>query len=218
MTASSLIRADLVNNGTVNFLPPVGAFKTVTTQEYRSTGGILAINTFLGSDNSPSDQLVINGGTGTGLTGIRVTNAGGPGALTLADAFGWSMRSPVATTDSGAFVLDGRAVAGPYEYQLFQGPLAGANDNDWYLRSQLASSPGDPLYRPEIAAYLGNSRAAMAMFAHTLHERLGEPQYVDDVRDPYREKSAPNRERSRLGLAPGCGPLRRCRPAWQLRI
>ncbi len=110
VTASSLIRADLVNNGTVNFLPPVGAFKTVTTQNYRGTGGILAINTFLGSDNSPSDQLVINGGTGTGLTGIRVTNAGGPGALTLADGIRVVDAIAGATTDPGAFVLDGRAV------------------------------------------------------------------------------------------------------------
>ena len=50
-----------------------------------SAGSTLALNTFLAGDDSPSDRLVINGGTATGNTGIVVTNAGGPGAVTAGD-------------------------------------------------------------------------------------------------------------------------------------
>lgn len=38
------------------------------------------------------------------------------------------------------------------------------------------------IYRPEVAAYLANARSAMGMFVHTLHERLGAPQFAETVR------------------------------------
>jgi outer membrane autotransporter protein len=37
--------------------------------------------------------------------------------------------------------------------------------------------PGAPLYRPEVGAYLANQYAANSMFVHSLHDRLGEPQW-----------------------------------------
>ena len=40
------------------------------------------MNTFLGADGSPSDRLVINGGTATGKSFLRINNVGGPGAET----------------------------------------------------------------------------------------------------------------------------------------
>ena len=43
------------------------------------------MNTFLGGDGSPSDKLVINGGSATGNSLLRITNAGGPGAETVAN-------------------------------------------------------------------------------------------------------------------------------------
>jgi autotransporter family porin len=39
--------------------------------------------------------------------------------------------------------------------------------------------PPAPLYRPEVAAYEANQRLAAMMFVHSLHDRLGEPQYVE---------------------------------------
>ena len=43
------------------------------------------MNTFLGTDDSPSDRLVINGGPASGNSLLRIANAGGPGELTTAN-------------------------------------------------------------------------------------------------------------------------------------
>lgn len=39
-----------------------------------------------------------------------------------------------------------------------------------------------PVYRPEIGAYLGNQLAAVSMFQHTLHDRLGEVDFTERQR------------------------------------
>jgi autotransporter family porin len=184
MTGNSNL-TNLTNSASlIAYSPPVGgAFKTLTTVNYTGANGFLAINTFLGTDGSPSDLLVIDGGTATGTSKIRVANAGGPGALTVSDGIRVVDAINGATTAPGAFALDGRVVAGAYEYRLFRGGVVDPNDNDWYLRSRQESNPGTPLFRPEVPAYLGNQRAATTMFLHTLHERLGEPQFTEAARD-----------------------------------
>ncbi|AKC70004.1 autotransporter outer membrane beta-barrel domain-containing protein [Pandoraea oxalativorans] len=152
---------------------------------YVSNGGRLFLNSVLneGGANSHSDMLVVDAAaTGTGgATRIRVSNVGGDGALTtgngiaLVDILG----TAPSASDSGAFTLDRRVVAGPYEYRLFRGAEDGSGTNVWYLRSDREPDP-EPLYRPEIAAYLANQRLAGQMFVHSLHDRLGEPQYVNE--------------------------------------
>ncbi|TGV67323.1 autotransporter outer membrane beta-barrel domain-containing protein, partial [Mesorhizobium sp. M00.F.Ca.ET.158.01.1.1] len=49
---------------------------------YVGQDGRLLLNTFLGTDNSPSDRLVIENGAASASTSILVTNVDGPGALT----------------------------------------------------------------------------------------------------------------------------------------
>jgi outer membrane autotransporter protein len=39
-----------------------------------------------------------------------------------------------------------------------------------------------PVYRPEIGAYLGNQLAALSMFQHTMHDRLGEVDFTERQR------------------------------------
>lgn len=39
-----------------------------------------------------------------------------------------------------------------------------------------------PVYRPEVGAYLGNELAALGMFQHTLHDRLGEVDFTERQR------------------------------------
>ena len=77
----------VTNAGTVapGFGLPAGQFGALTVNSYVGANGILALNTFLGADNSPSDKLVINGGTASGNSFLRITNAGGPGAETVAN-------------------------------------------------------------------------------------------------------------------------------------
>ena len=96
---------------------------------------------------------------------------------------------------AGAFALSGRAVAGPYEYRLYQGSAAAPTDQSWYLRSEKEPEPPpgpptppvppgptpdpEPLYRPEVAAYLANQRLVGQMFVQSMHDRLGEPQFIE---------------------------------------
>lgn len=116
-------------------------------------GGVVALNTFLGADGSPSDQLVIDGGSATGTTVLEVTNVGGPGAQSVADGIRVVNGIDSATTDMDAFVLagdyvtpDGRqaVVAGSYAYTLVRSGLDDANDVDWYLRTDAVPETPDP--------------------------------------------------------------------------
>lgn len=126
--------ASLTNAGTVILgLPGGAAGTTLTTGNYVGLGGTMALNTVLAGDGSPSDQLVIDGGSATGTTGLRITNAGGGGALTTGDGIRVVDAVNGGTTASGSFSLAGRAAAGAYEYSLFRG---GASDSqDYFLRS-----------------------------------------------------------------------------------
>jgi len=183
-----LLRGDsrlttLVNDPSqILFAAPVGGvFKTLTVNQY-SGDGTIGLNTRLDADGSPSDRLVIDGGTATGASKLRVTNAGGSGALTSANGILVVDAVNGGTTQAGAFVLDGRAVAGPYEYLLYRGSRDATAPDAWYLRSEAAEPPSPtppaphPMYRPEVGAYLANQRLSGQMFVHSLHDRRGEPQ------------------------------------------
>ncbi|WP_213958968.1 MULTISPECIES: autotransporter outer membrane beta-barrel domain-containing protein [unclassified Variovorax] len=108
-------------------------------------GSMLALNTFLGPDNSPSDKLVINGGTATGSSAMRIAGTGG-GALTTGDGLLVVDAANGGTTNAGAFTLGNRVAAGAYEYQLNRG--GAANANSWYLRTTLTAPPAPPPAEP----------------------------------------------------------------------
>ena len=149
-TVRSLTNAGLVRTG--------GAPGTILTVSgnYIGNGGILALNTTLGDSTSPTDKMVVHGNT-SGSTGLLITNINGQGAQTTGNGI---QVVQVDGQSSGSFALVSRAVAGVYEYKLYQ-----ATDGDWYL-----STGG---LRPEVGAYVGNRHAATSMFVHTLHDRLG---------------------------------------------
>ena len=111
----------------------------------------MAINTLLGGDGSPSDRLVISGGTasrqhhgardqcrwcgcGNDRNGIQVVNA-----------------VSGATTAPGAFALPaGELRAGAFDYDLFRGGVSGASPNDWFLRSDFVAPPIVPPVTPPV--------------------------------------------------------------------
>ncbi|MCU7707522.1 autotransporter outer membrane beta-barrel domain-containing protein, partial [Streptomyces albidoflavus] len=64
----------MTNNGTLVF--GAAGFQTLTVNDYIGNG-TMVFNTHLGDDTSPSDRLVIDGGTASGRTAVRVLNAGG---------------------------------------------------------------------------------------------------------------------------------------------
>ena len=143
-TVSGVTNAGLVNMGTGTAPGTV-----LTTTSYAGTGGTIAMNTFLGTDGSPSDKLVINGGAAIGNSFLRITNAGGPGAETVANGIQVVSAINGGTTAPGAFVLAGEARAGAFDYDLFRGGLGGSSPNDWFLRSDFIVGPPGPIVPPQ---------------------------------------------------------------------
>jgi outer membrane autotransporter protein len=158
-TVAPAIAGQLVNVYNAGVIDLTNGQQTMTdrftvTGNYVGANGNLNLQTYLGDDSSPSDQLVIrgNGARAAGSTIINVNNINGPGAMTTgngirvidADLAGG------ATTDVGSFSLGARVAAGVYEYALFRGGVgADSGDNDWYLRSNVEdNTPVDTV--PEI--------------------------------------------------------------------
>ncbi|MDN7930792.1 autotransporter outer membrane beta-barrel domain-containing protein [Burkholderia metallica] len=199
MTGSSVL-SSLNNAGLVAFAAPTGAptlagsYKTLTTGSYVGNGGTIALNTFLGADASPTDRLIVNGGTASGTTGLKIANTAGTGAQTKGDGIPVVVTANGGTTTASAFQLAGPVQAGAYEYRLYRGGQGDANG--WYLRSQLdPSNPDDPIhpsgdgdgngngnggtlaYRPGVSGYaltpLLNADYGFSTLGK-LHERVGD--------------------------------------------
>ena len=136
-----------------------------------------------------TDLLHLNRTAVSGDAKLYVSNVGGQGAMTVGNGIMLVNVTNGGTTSDSTFRLGGRVVAGIYEYDLYPGGVgADANDGNWYLRT-LTLPPGNgggsgngnstPAIAPEKGVYLRNLSAASGMFMHTLHDRLGEPQFTD---------------------------------------
>ncbi|MBM7060768.1 autotransporter outer membrane beta-barrel domain-containing protein [Pseudomonas sp. UL073] len=185
----------------INFSAPVaGQFKNLTVNDYHGANGTIALNTYLYNDASPSDLLVIDGGQATGSSNLMIKNAGGAGALTTGNGIKVVDALNGGTTESNAFRLLNRVIAGPYEYTLHRSSLDDSNGEAWYLRSTQDATPVDPTdpsdptdpaerkspsepvpqvpnYRPETSLYSGIPTQALLYsraMVDTLHERVGE--------------------------------------------
>lgn len=123
--------------------------------DYVGQNGILALDTTLADDSSPSDRLVVAGNT-SGSTSVRVTNRNGLGAAT---SKGIQVIEVGGTSSDSDFQLEsnftdpnGRKaiVAGAFGYHLERDA-----ENDWYLKSlHLEGDPPKPHdYQPTIAIY-----------------------------------------------------------------
>jgi len=139
------------NNSTITFTPPTGdptqlaSYKTLTTVNYAGTGGEINLNTYLGADGSPSDRLIISGGTATGATSLMIHNTTGPGAETTGNGILVVDAINGGTTAPGAFTLDNPELrGGAFDYRLYRGGLNGSDPNDWFLRSTFIVPPMPP--------------------------------------------------------------------------
>lgn len=163
--------SSLENSGTLRFASTDTAspFSTLTVNgDYVGNNGTIVFNSDLGDDTSPADKMVVTGDT-SGNTYVQVVNLHGAGAQTTADGI---ELIDVGGNSDGTFALQGRAVAGSYEYSLWQGGVTNPDDGDWYLRSQKTPDPTpDPEFRPEPGAYLGNRFVAENMFNHSYYDR-----------------------------------------------
>lgn len=135
-------RIDLTNGGG-------GSTDSFTVNgNYVGDGGLLLVDSVLGADDSPSDKLVISGGTASGATGLEVENRGGLGGLTTQDGILVVEGINGATTGEGSFALTNSVAAGAYEYYLFKGGVSTGSGENWYLRSALANVPTPPVAAP----------------------------------------------------------------------
>lgn len=174
------LNGNLTNSGVLQ-LAGATPGNTLSVVGNYTGGGVLVLQTVLGGDNSVTDKLVVAGKT-SGTTQVTVKNAGGSGAQTnngiqVVDVGGQS---------DGVFNLQGRAVAGAYEYHL----VKNNSNGDWYLQSEdtTPTPPNPPApptpgthYRPEPGAYLANQHAAQNMFLQTLYDRSGAARNQQDI-------------------------------------
>jgi autotransporter family porin len=143
-------------------------------------------------------QIKHAGGNGAQTqNGILLVDAQN-GSTTTADSF---VLSP---SSDGYRQGKGTIAAGAYDYRLARGGNGG-NTESWYLTS-LSNKPvvtpdpnasvdpatpdsptspgatgGQGTLRAETGSYIDNIRAANTLFTMTLHDRLGETQYLDDI-------------------------------------
>lgn len=115
---------------------------------YVGDNGVLELNTFLGADGSPSDQLVINGGTATGNTSVVVHNTNTSGGETTGNGILVVSAVNGATTASNAFQLAGEDRAGALDYDLVHGAQDGTDPNSWYLRNDFVVPGPGPTPKP----------------------------------------------------------------------
>lgn len=167
---SFTVGGQLVNSGEIRMASPTPASTLTVAGNYTGNNGLLSLSTALGGDPSPTDRLVVRGNT-TGQTSVAVQNAGGEGGET---ANGIQIIQ-VDGQSNGVFSLNGRVVAGAYQYDLYKGGINTPDDGDWYLRSLSLGPSPEPVPRPETGGYLSNQVAAQDMFIHTLHDRAGLP-------------------------------------------
>lgn len=162
---------------------------------YIGSGGRLLVDTYLGTDGSASDRLIVAGDT-SGTTSLVVTNAGGPGAATLSDGI---LVVQVDGASNGVFQLVGdyviqgqqAVIGGAFAYTLGKNGVVDPTDGDWYLRSQLQPvtpvdpsvppvtpgmpvAPPGPLYQPGVPLYESYPQALLALNGlPTLQQRVG---------------------------------------------
>jgi outer membrane autotransporter protein len=141
------VAGSVTNAGTIavaDTLPAFSATGMGTLRiggNYTGTNGQLLLNTALNQGTTPpqSDQLVV-GGNASGTTGI-VLHASGLGAPTTGD--GVNLVQVGGQSAANSFHLSAPIQGGAYQYLLYQGGAASAND--WYLRSVLeAQGTGSP--------------------------------------------------------------------------
>ncbi len=132
-----------VNNAGTIEMHGAGPGTTLTVDgNYVGNNGTIGLNSFLGTNGSPSDRLVLNGGTATGSTVLRISNAGGPGAETRADGIEVVSAINGGTTAPDAFSLGGQEVrGGAFDYRLFQGGVRCDDPQNWFLRSDFTIPP-----------------------------------------------------------------------------
>lgn len=135
------VNGQLVNAGLAQIGGGQGVGNILAVNSYVGRNGTLSLNTYAGADGSASDRLVLNGGTATGTSTLKITNVGGPGAATRSNGIEVVQASNGATSQATAFTLAAPVKAGAYEYYLAKGGVTSGTSENWYLRNAVAPLP-----------------------------------------------------------------------------
>lgn len=135
--------ASFENSGIIEMHNGVVGDQTVITGNYiGEDGSMVSLDTYLAGDGSPSDQIVIDGGSATGSTKLAISNVGGRGAKTAGNGILVVSAINDATTSEGAFSLASAVSVGAFDYNIYRGGIgADASNENWYLRSLGLLSP-----------------------------------------------------------------------------
>lgn len=161
--------------------------------DYIGNGGLVTIDTVLGDDSSATDKLIVEGDT-SGVSYVKVFNAGGMGAQTVegiriievggASDGNFALLSDYTTLDNKQAVK-----AGAYAYTLEKNGVSTPTDGDWYLRSTFkeeqevsdgseepggAGRPEKPRYSASTPVYEAYPQALLTLNGvSTLQQRVG---------------------------------------------
>ena len=130
--SSFIINGNVTNKGSIASSGTTPGNTLTINGNYTGNGGNLTLNTYLGDDSSPTDELIVAGDV-DGKTTLYINQAGGEGAFTDQ---GIEIVNVGGTSTDDAFSLGNRVLIGPYEYRLYE------DNENWYLRSQ-AETPDD---------------------------------------------------------------------------
>ncbi|WLT02618.1 autotransporter outer membrane beta-barrel domain-containing protein [Snodgrassella alvi] len=143
------INGDVFNSGNINLNSNFTGDNLTINGNYQGNGGKLTLDLKLNSalkDNdsiadNTADKLTVQGNV-TGKTTIRFASIDGLGGDT-GNTNGIELVKVNGNSTGDAFALEGDHLdRGAYEYHLFKGDLQ-QNGNNWYLRSQKQTNPGD---------------------------------------------------------------------------
>jgi outer membrane autotransporter protein len=173
------VNGNATNAGLLSLGDGVAGDRFVVAGNYAGAGGTVVLDTALGTDTSPTDQLVVNGDT-SGSSRLRVLNAGGSGGLTTNGI----RVVHVAGVSSGSFSLigdfvfqgDQAVVGGAYAYRLYQNGISTPADGDWYLRSTLIDpvDPPRPHFQPGVPIFEAYPQILLGLNGlPTLQQRVG---------------------------------------------
>lgn len=211
MTGDSTVGNLSLQNSTLAFDHGEGAFKTLTVSgDYVADNGVLQMNSVLGTDSSDTDRLHVLGNTG-GQTRIAVGNIGGQGAQTqdgirlvqvdgesngafdlmgraVGGAYEYFLHKGGETdpSDGSWYLRSALPVIEPVDPGTGpDGVIDPPVDPDACPASGCIH-PALPeqrlVHRPETGAYLANQAAAVSMFDHSMHERIGEPNLAERLK------------------------------------
>lgn len=140
------------------------------------SGSLLTINSILGSDSSPTDSLILDGGASSGTTLVDVRVVGDQGRQT-GDGVRIVETRNGATTGPEDFELAHPVTAGAFNYVLRRG---GSNSpDDWFLSKYWDDTPYNVDYRKEVSLLVGSLAGSAMEFGQaaigTLQQRMGDP-------------------------------------------